>query len=146
MFACINDRSVCKTEQSEENDVAQALLDLAFTFSPLVEQTTANTIVLNISGQDLIFGSRSLSGYDRDSCSLALAHEIARRASQLGLAVNISVAANPDAAIHAARALKAVTVISPGKELLKLGDLSLKMLDYSLVGIEQQRAEEISAT
>ena len=56
MFACIYCSSVSETTlPSTKGNVS--LVDLAFTFSPLVEQTTADTVVLDISGQDLLFGS-----------------------------------------------------------------------------------------
>src|SRR5882724_11422109 len=65
---------------------------------------------------------------------------------KIGFKVNVSVAANPDAAIHSARAFKGVSVISAGEESLKLGSLPLKMLDYSLAEIEKERVAEIGET
>jgi protein ImuB len=56
------------------------------------------------------------------------------------------VAANSDAAIHSARSFKGVTVIPAGEESLQLGNLPLKMLDYSLADIEKERVEEIGET
>src|SRR6266850_2507906 len=56
MFASIYGRTIPKCEF--QGDAGQGLLvDLAFTFSPLVEQTTADTVVLDVAGQDLLFGS-----------------------------------------------------------------------------------------
>src|SRR5882762_11751388 len=150
MFASIYGRTIPKCEF--QGDAGQALLiDLAFTFSPLVEQTTVDTVVLDIAGQDLLFGSPAdpESAVDNDAeidSARALANEIARRAAQLGFKVNVSVAANPDAAIHSARSFKGVTVIPAGEESLQLGNLSLKKLDYSLADIEKERVEEISET
>src|SRR5207237_5496759 len=76
----------------------------------------------------------------------SLGDEIARRAVELGLKVNVSVAANPDVAIHAARAFKGITLVPAGAELSQLGNLSIKLLDYSLAGIDEKRAEEIGET
>jgi protein ImuB len=127
------------------------LIDLAFTFSPLVEQTAVDTVVLNVSGQNLLFGSPANSGPAIDDQATihsvrALAGEIVRRATQLGFKVNVSIAANPDAAIHSARAFKGVTVIPAGEESLQLGNLSLKTLDYSLAEIEKERVAGIDET
>ena len=150
MFASIYGRTIPKCEF--QGDAGQALLiDLAFTFSPLVEQTTVDTVVLDVAGQDLLFGSLPdpESAVDNDTeidSARALANEIVRRATQLGFKVNVSVAANPDAAIHSARSFKGVTVIPAGRESLQLGSLPLKLLDYSLADIEKERVEEISET
>jgi protein ImuB len=146
MFACIYGRTFSK---AEPDGGTQALVDLAFTFSPLIEQTTPDTMVLDVSGQDLLYGGSSNLPREQAgtaNSSQALAHEIARRARQLNLEVNVSVAANPDAAIHSARAFSGVTIIPVGAELLQLGNLSLEMLDYALAGIEPARAEEIRET
>jgi protein ImuB len=150
MFASIYGRAVSKGEF--QGDTGQGLLvDLAFTFSPLVEQTAVDTVVLDVDGQELLFGSPANPGSVVDNIaendsSRALAIEIVRRATQIGFKVNVSVAANPDAAIHSARSFKGVTVIPAGRESLQLGNLSLKMLDYSLADIEKERVEEICET
>jgi protein ImuB len=142
MFASIYGRTVPKC--GSQADATQAsLVDLAFTFSPLIEQTAADTVVLDIAGQDLLFGSPANPEIDS---ARALASEILRRATQLGFKVNVSAATNPDAAIHSARSFKGVTVIPPGRESLQLGSLPLKKLDYSLAGIEKERVEDISET
>ena len=149
MFASIYGRTIPKC--GFQGDAGQALLiDLAFTFSPLVEQTV-DTVVLDVAGQELLFGSPANSrpvvddNAEIDSAR-ALANEIVRRAAQIGFKVNVSVAANPDAAIHSARSFKGVTVIPAGRESLQLGNLPLKLLDYSLADIEKERVEEISET
>jgi len=126
------------------------LIGLAFTFSPLVEHTADDTVVLNVSGQNLLFGSPNSGPAVDDNATIhsvrALASEIVRRAAQLNFKVNVSIAANPDAAIHAARAFKGVTVIPAGEEALQLGNLSLKTLDYSLADIEQEKVAGIEET
>ena len=60
--------------------------------------------------------------------------------------VNVALAANPDTAIHAARFCKGITFTASGEELTCLGDLPLNALQYSLVGIEEPRANEILET
>ena len=62
MFACIYGSSVSESAFVEAPaNAVPPLVELAFTFSPLVEQATPDTVVLDISGQDLLFGSPSLS-------------------------------------------------------------------------------------
>ena len=151
MFACIYGRSVSEAVTPPAvNDPHPVLVDLAFTFSPLVEQTTADTVVLDISGRDLLFGlpesAAELAGDAEISSAHNLAMEIARRARQLNLRVNVSVAANPDAAIHVARSFKGPTIVKADEELLHLGTLSIKKLDYSLAGVDAHRADEIQET
>src|SRR5437016_11082214 len=142
MFACIYGQVSPKDGFSD--DAKQALLiDLAFTFSPLVERTFVDTVVLDISGDELLFNSQN---QDEVNWTRSLGDEIARRAAESSLKVNVSVAANPDVAIHAARAFKGVTVVAAGAELSKLGNLSIKLLDYSLAGIDEKEAEEIGET
>jgi protein ImuB len=135
MFACIHSRSV-----SSDSAVSSALVDLAFTFSPLVEQTSADTVVFDVAGQDLLFGRAAnvqLSG---------IANAIVQRARQVKVKANVSLAANADAAIHAARLLSEMTIINEGDELMHLGRLSIKQLDCSLANVEQSKAEEIYET
>ncbi len=142
MFACIYGHVFPKDGFSDE--IKEALLiDLAFTFSPLVEQTTFDTVVLDVSGDELLFSSKRQAEVN---WTRGLGDEIARRAAESGLKVNVSVAANPDVAIHAARTFKGVTVIPAGAELSQLGNLSIKLLDYSLAGIDEKKAEEIGET
>ncbi|HLF82649.1 MAG TPA: hypothetical protein VI837_00580, partial [Blastocatellia bacterium] len=126
MFACV---------YSPNLKTYAALVDCAYAFSPLVEETAENTVVLDIEGCELLFGS------PRD-----IAKEIARHAAKLGLKVNVAVAQNPDAAIHAARCFTGVTVIAPGKESKRLGDLPLGALDISLARVEADRAAKILET
>jgi protein ImuB len=94
-----------------------ALLDCAQSFSPRVEDTALDTIVLDLQGMELLFGTFP-----------ELARDLARRALDLGLSTNVAVAANPDAAVIAARGLRGVTVISEGSESERLGDLPVEIL------------------
>ena len=142
MFACIYGQVSPKSGSSDDGRQA-LLIDLAFTFSPFVERTFVDTVVLDISGDELLF---SLQSQAEVNWTRSLGDEIARRAAESGLKVNVSVAANPDVAIHAARAFKGVTVIPAGAELSQLGNLSIKLLDYSLAEIDEKKAEEIGET
>ena len=94
-----------------------ALLDCAQGFSPRVEDTAPDTVVVDIAGLERLFGAAP-----------RLARELARRASELGLETNVATAANADAAVHAARGFAGITVIPPGKEAERLGELPVEVL------------------
>src|SRR6266567_2694534 len=132
MFACIYGQNI------KEN---LPLADFAYAFSPLVEETKPDTVVIDVEGCELLFGS-----------AYELANEVALRAGKSELAggidcqVNVAIASNPDAAIHAATLLKGITFISPGEELTCLGDFPVQALDYCLVSTEKKQAEEIFET
>jgi protein ImuB len=131
MFACIHGQSI-PTEFS--------LADFAYAFSPLVEETAPDLAVIDVEGCALRFGS-----------AYELANEIAKQAKSkeaggLGSKVNVALAANPDAAIHAAKFCPGVTFSAPGEELTCLGNLPLKALQYLLVGVAEPQAAEILET
>ena len=94
------------------------LTALAFEFSPTVERNRArNTVTLDASGLDRLFG------LPQD-----VAAALARRAAEIGVKANIALAANPDAAICAARGFAGVSVIPQGDEGKFLGTLPLAVL------------------
>ena len=106
MFACVYAIGVCDH---------WVLVELAYGFSPRVEEAACDTVVLDIEGCEMLFGPP-------DATAIA----IARQAASLGIKANVAVASNPDAAIHAARAFNGVTVIPTGEELKWLGDLPVR--------------------
>ena len=93
------------------------LTALAFEFSPTVERTAEGTVVLDASGLDRLFG------LPQD-----VAAALARRAAEVRVKANIALAANPDAAICAARGFAGVSVIPQGDEGKFLGTLPLAVL------------------
>src|SRR3984885_7208132 len=101
----------------QESVAHAALLDCAQSYSPCVEDAAADTVILDLAGMESLFGSL-----------LEIAHNLFRRAAELGLDVNVAVAANPDAALLAARGFSGVTVIPSGKESETLGSLSVEVL------------------
>ena len=107
-------------QRSAEQEAAAhaALLDCAQAFSPRVEDTAADTVVLDIAGLERLFGPPA-----------KLARSLAERASELGLEANVAIAGNPDAAIQAARGFTGVTVIPPGKQAERLGGLPVDVLE-----------------
>lgn len=136
MFACIYTENI-----APELSPKLSLPDFAYAFSPLVEETKPGTVVIDVDGCDLLFGS-----------AYQLANEVSRRAREpqanggLDTSVSVAIAANPDAAIHAATRLSGITFVSPGEELSCLGEFPIAHLDYELVGIEKKAAAEIFET
>lgn len=110
-----------------------SLPDFGYGFSPLLEETSADTIVIDVEGCELLFGS-----------AYQLANEIAHHAIQpksaggLECKVNVALAANPDTAIHAAKSFKGISFISPGEEMSSLGDLPIESLCFELAGVEKR--------
>jgi len=93
------------------------LLLCAQDFSPLVEQTATDTVILDISGLDHLFGTEH-----------EIAHALERCA---GVAVNVAVASNPDAAFHAARGFSGVSIVPHGDEGKFLASLPVHLLSPS---------------
>src|ERR1700678_4042723 len=94
-----------------------ALLDCAQSFSPRVEATGCNTIVLDLAGLQPLFGPLP-----------KIVRALSLRASDLGLGTSVAVAGNPDTAALAARGFSGVTVIPEGKEAEILGSLPVEVL------------------
>jgi protein ImuB len=118
-----------------------SLAEFAYSFSPVVEESAADTVIIDVDGCELLFGS-----------AYELAKHVVKRAAVsvrnggLGCRVNVALAANPDTALHAARFCKGVTYTAPGEELTCIGSLPITSIQYSLVGIEPKRALEIFET
>ena len=114
---------------AQEAAANAALLDCAHSFSPRVENThrrpglsdteekSADTVILDVAGLDRLFGPPA-----------QIARSLASRVSKLGLAANVSIAGNPDAAMHAARGFHGTTIIAPGTEHKRLASLPLPLL------------------
>jgi protein ImuB len=114
MFACI---------YCQKLPDGVSLTEFAYGFSPIVEETDATTVVIDAVGCELIFGS-----------AYELATRISARAAGpansggLGSKVNVALAANPDAAINAAKFFEGISFIAPGEELTGLGELPVENL------------------
>ena len=109
--------SLAQRSPQQETAAHAALLDCAYSFSPRVEDTAADTVLLDLDGLERLFGSPQ-----------KIAREIARRATEVGLEANVAVAANPDNAVHAARGFTGVTLVPAGNEAERLGTLPLSVL------------------
>lgn len=101
----------------QESSAHSALLDVAHAFTPRVEDTSADTLLLDLAGLERLYGA-----------SPKMARDLASRVSAVGMEANIALAANPDAALHAARGFSGVTIIPAGKEAQRLGALPLPVL------------------
>jgi protein ImuB len=132
MFACIF---------APDLNAEMSLADFACRFSPLVEETQPDKVVIDVDGCELLFGS-----------AYQLATEIVQQSKKskrdggLDTKVNVALAANPDAALHAAVCLQGITFVAPNEELTCLGEFPLEALNYRLVDVDQKRSEEIFET
>src|SRR5580658_7481283 len=101
----------------QEKSAHAALLDLGASFSPRLEDTAPDTIILDISGLASLFGS-----------SENISTQLVQRASALGLLVSVAVSSNLEVSLHAARGFSSITVIPTGEEAKCLGKLSVRTL------------------
>ena len=125
--------------QLQESAAHATLIDCAQSFSPCVEDAAPDTAILDLAGMESLFGSLP-----------EIANSIFRRSADLGLDANVALAANPDAAVLAARGFSAVTVIPSGKEAEQLGSLPITVLFADRYEKEkdevQKRNEELLET
>jgi protein ImuB len=101
----------------QEGSAHSALLDVAHAFTPRVEDTTADTLLLDLSGLGRIHGSAA-----------AMAGDLASRVARISVEANMALAANADAAMHAARGFAGTTIIPAGEEAHRLGVLPVQIL------------------
>jgi protein ImuB len=106
--------------QPQEKTAHVALLDLGWSMSPRIEDTAPDTILADIAGLASLFGS-----------SENIAGEFSARAPLLGLAANVAIASNIEAALLASRGFPGITCISPGEESHRLGMLPIRALPAS---------------
>jgi len=112
--------------RSEEIAAKAALLDVAGTFSPRVEDhssETAFTCVVDIAGTEKLFGTADQLG-----------RELFKRIRAIGITATIAVSANVHASKCIARGMSLrcpVMVVAPGAEAASLATLPLAVLDLS---------------
>ena len=120
----------------EEAAAHAALLNCAQSFSPCVEDTASDTVLVDLAGMESLFGSLP-----------EISRAISNRAAALGLDVNVAAACNPDAAMLAARGFSGITVIPAGKEAEQLGTLPVEVLFAErLEGEEKEAADRLLET
>lgn len=117
----------------QETAAHQALFDCAQSFSPRVEDCAPDTLLLDLSGLDKLFGTLP-----------KIAREISRRAAEVGLEINIAVASTLESALLAARGFSGVTVVPEGKEAEVLGALPVDVLFAG--GADLENSEEFLGT
>src|SRR3984885_94486 len=115
----------------QESATHAALLDCAQSFSPCVEDAACDTALLDLAGMESLFGSLP-----------EISSVISNRAAALGLAANVAVASNPDAAALAARGFSGVTVIPAGQEAERLGSLPMEVLFPNPLEKDQTNADQ----
>jgi protein ImuB len=103
-----------------EKTAHAALMDLGWSVSPRVEDTAADTIVLDLAGLGSLLGSEEI-----------IAEQLIERASLLGLRARVAILSNLETAIHAARGFAEVTLIPSGEEAEMLGGLPVRALVIS---------------
>ena len=101
----------------QEKSAHAALLDLGASVSPRMEDTAPDTIILDIAGLTSLFGSEE-----------NIARRLMRHASSLGLIAHVAVSSNLEVALHAARGFSGITLIPPGEEAQRLGELPVHAL------------------
>src|ERR1700757_615648 len=110
--------AVLRMRSPEQEATAHAsLLDCGHAFSPRVEDTALEHIVMDVSGLDRLLGHLS-----------QVAQQIAHRIANLGLQANVAIASNPDAAVYAAYGFLGTTIIPAGAEAERLGKLPMENL------------------
>jgi protein ImuB len=102
---------------AREQSAQAALIDCASGFSPRVESTGDGAVTIDATGTERLLGS-----------SLALAQMLTERAASVGLEVSVAVAANPDAALIAAKGFEKATVVPAGEEARYLAKLPIDVL------------------
>jgi protein ImuB len=103
--------------EAQEKATHAALLDVAWSVSPRVEDTAPDTIVVDLDGLTSLFGADE-----------KIAQELTLRASRIGVIPRVAVASNIEAAILAARGFLGITMIPAGEECEHLGGLPVPVL------------------
>jgi protein ImuB len=110
MFACLH-------ISGDSLDQGAKLAELAGLFAPTFEVCDPATVIFPVDGLGSLIGS------PKD-----IAAAIAREGERLGIRAHLAIASNPDAALQAARHYSGITVIAPGQEAERLGNIPLSQL------------------
>jgi protein ImuB len=116
-FAQVTIRSRCGIREEAAH---AALLDVAWSVTPRVEDAAPDTLLLDISGLTSLFG-------DEEN----IARQIAARVSAFGMSVHVAISANVETARIVARALPGPTIVPEGEERRFLETLPVNMLSPS---------------
>ena len=116
-FAQVAIRPRCRIREEAAHS---ALLDVAWSITPLVENAAPDTLLIDISGLASLLGDEE-----------AIARQIASRASTFGMNVHVAISANVETARIVARALPGPTIVPEGAERRFLETLPVSMLSPS---------------
>ena len=101
----------------QELSTHAALLDAACAFSPRVEDTASDMVLVDLAGLEALFGPAA-----------KIARDLAHRASELGVEANVAVCGDPDSAMYIARGFAGVTIVPPDRTAERLGMLPIEVL------------------
>jgi protein ImuB len=104
----------------QETTAHAVLLDVAWSFSPRMEDPAADTVLIDLDGLAALFGSHK-----------NIAASMVAKCAEMGLTVQVAIAANVETASVVARALPGATVIPEGQEAKFLESLPVHMLSLS---------------
>ncbi len=116
-FAQVTIRSRCRIREEAAH---AALLDVAWSITPRVEDAAPDTLLLDISGLISLFGDEE-----------QIARQIAARASTFGMSVHVAISTNVETARIVARALPGPTIVPEDEERRFLETLPASMLSPS---------------
>ena len=119
----------------QESSAHAALLDCAQSFSPCVEDSACDTVLLDLAGMESLLGSLP-----------EISRTLHDRAAALGLEANVAVASNLDTAMLAARGFSGVTVIPQNEEAERLGSLPVGVLFADRLGNDQKEVDQKKST
>src|SRR5579862_6241858 len=120
--------AVMNRSAAAEASAAEALIDVAFSFSPLVEAGAGGEVYLDLGGLERLHHQPLRSNSPRaDASEPALAEEALGRVARLGMDAAVGVASNKEVALLAARCGGART-IAAGREEEFLSWLPLDLL------------------
>jgi protein ImuB len=111
--------------EAQEKSTHAALLDVAWSISPRVEDTAPDTIVLDLDGLAALLGSNE-----------NIARELSERVTRVGVNPNVAVASNIETAVIAARGFPGITIIPDGEESARLGALPMRTLSTDIEVLE----------
>jgi protein ImuB len=117
-FAQVTIRPRCRVREEAAHS---ALLDVAWSITPRVEDAAPDTLLIDISGLTSLLGDQE-----------AIARQIASRASTFGMDVHVAISANVETARIVSRALPGPTIVPEGEERRFLETLRVSMLSPSL--------------
>ena len=116
-FAQVTIRTRCRVREEAAH---AALLDVAWSITPRVEDAAPDTLLIDISGLASLFGDAE-----------TIASEIVSRASRFGMHVHVAVSTNVETARIVARALSGPTIVPESEERRYLETLPVGMLSPS---------------